>query len=66
MATMNKAECYHVKVGEAVTFPEYCKISHSSLIEPKKGKPYFAILVTREHEEKQSAIGFDLSIEDDE
>lgn len=60
--------CIYVKKDKDIEYPEGFAIHHSSLIEPKGGKPYFAILLAEEEEkpEKNSAIGFDLTPSDAE
>ena len=60
-------KCLHVKAGEKAVFPRGYTIHHSTLVEPSRGKPYFAVLLTNEHHKSEGhpAIGFHVD-EDDE
>lgn len=42
--------CVHVKAGKKTAFPEGFEPKHTVVIEPKKGKPYFAVLMSNDKE----------------
>lgn len=55
----------HVKAGKPVVIPKGFSIHHSTLIEPKQGKPYFTVLLTDEKksptDQLPQAIGYHVS-----
>lgn len=62
-----RLRCVHVKANKAAVIPKGFSIQHTVLIEPTKGSPYFAVLLTDEKrpEEKNSAIGFNLDVNEE-
>jgi hypothetical protein len=44
--------------GSPAHLPEGWEIKHTVLIEPKRGKPYFAVLAQHEPPQEQGAWGF--------
>lgn len=47
---MKQLLCVHVKAGKKVSFPKGFEPKHTVVIEPKKGKPYFAVLMSNDKE----------------
>lgn len=56
--------CRHVHSRRTVRVPRGYTIQHTVLIEPKKGKPYFAVLLSdlppTNTNQNPSAIGFNI------
>lgn len=58
---MPSLRCVHIAAGQSLTIPKGYVIHHSQLVEPSRGKPYFAVLLSKEPQQYTPAIGFHLT-----